>query len=161
LLALGAVERAAAHDAAPPPARAALAPPSASGPVSAPGPPAPAPRPPARPPTNLPPARTPFVGRSADLAALTPALDPTARTGPRLLTLGGVAGSGKTRLALAVAEAVRDAYADGVWLVELAPLPAGAAADPTAVAAAALAALGLPEQPGQDPLEALVAHLQP
>jgi predicted ATPase len=50
------------------------------------------------------------------VAALTQALDSTTRTGNRLLTLTGVAGSGKTRLALAVAEAVPDAYQDRVWL---------------------------------------------
>jgi non-specific serine/threonine protein kinase len=105
-------------------------------------------------------ARTSFVGRAAELAALTQALDPTARTGTRLLTLIGTPGCGKTRLGLAVAEAMHAAYADGVWLVELAPVPAGAA-DPTAVAAATLTALGLQERAGQDLLETLVAYLQP
>lgn len=72
-----------------------------------------------------------------------------------------MAGCGKTRLALAVAAAVRDGYADGVWLVELAPLPASPSPDPTAMAAAVLTALGLQEQPGRDLLDTLVAHLQP
>jgi len=113
-----------------------------------------------RPPTNLPPARTSFVGRAADLVALTQALDPVTGSGARLLTLSGVAGCGKTRLALAVADNVRDAYAEGVWLVELAPLPATASTDLTAVAAATLSALGLHEQPGQDLPDTLVAYLQ-
>jgi predicted ATPase len=94
------------------------------------------------------PARTTFVGRSRDLTALAPALAPAALAGPRLLTLTGVADSGKTRLALHVAEAVCDAYRDGVWMVELSPLPAGAGEDPTAVVAATLAALDLHEQTG-------------
>ncbi len=162
LTALGAVERAPASPAlsaaippAEPPAAVLLAVPD----------PAPTPEPAAarqstRPPTNLPPDRSSFVGREADLAALARALDPAAPAGARLVTLSGVAGSGKTRLALTVAETVRDRYDDGVWLVELAPLPADPSPDPTAVAAAMLASLGLREQPGQEASDTLVAHLQ-
>ncbi len=36
------------------------------------------------------------------------------------MVLTGVGGSGKTRLALKVAEELRDKYTDGMWLVELA-----------------------------------------
>jgi hypothetical protein len=111
---------------------------------------------PDRPPSNLP--GTSFVGRAADLAALTQALDPTTRHGTRLLTLSGVAGSGKTRLALAVAETVRDAYADRVWLVELVPLPASPSSEQTTVADAALTALGLLEQTSQNVADTLAMH---
>jgi hypothetical protein len=56
-----------------------------------------------------------FVGRTADLAALAQALEPAAGAARRLLTLTGVAGSGKTRLALQVAEAlVADDDAAGI-----------------------------------------------
>ena len=110
--------------------------------------------------SNLPSARTTFVGRAQDVATLTQVLDPATRTGTRLLTLIGVAGCGKTRLALMVAAAASAAYADGTWLVELAPLPASTDADPGSVAAAMLSSLDLPEQPGQDSLQTLIAHLQ-
>ncbi|HWE62212.1 MAG TPA: tetratricopeptide repeat protein, partial [Chloroflexota bacterium] len=163
LLALGAVEQAPARAAQPMPERAAPLPDAAT-----PAPPSiPAPAPPpaaapttARPPTNLPPARTSFVGRSSDVATLLQALDPATRAAARLLTVVGVAGCGKTRLALTVADALRDAYPDGVWLVELAPRPASSTADPTPVAEAIVSALGLHEQPGQDLVDTLVAHLQ-
>ncbi|MDT7713359.1 MAG: hypothetical protein QOG46_2117, partial [Pseudonocardiales bacterium] len=79
---------------------------------------------------NLPVALTPFVGRSRELDELS-----TLLAGSRLLTLTGVGGAGKTRLALQVAAAALPAYPDGIWMVELAPLRDGAQA-PSAVAAA-------------------------
>jgi predicted ATPase/Tfp pilus assembly protein PilF len=160
LLALGALDGETALDTAAAPAQVATPPEPAAAMVSAP-PPEPAPLPPApdRPPTNVRAARTTFVGRSTDLTALAQALDPAAG-GTRLLTLTGVAGSGKTRLALQVAEAVRDAYKDGVWLVELSPLPASAGADLTTVVPATLAALDLREQAGEELLDTLIASLR-
>jgi len=62
----------------------------------------------------------------------------------RLLTLTGVGGSGKTRLALEVARSLVGVCPDGVWLVELASLSDGELV-PQAVAGA----LGIKEQPGQ------------
>ena len=72
---------------------------------------------------NLPTPLTSFIGRERELADVQARL-----TGARLVTLTGVGGCGKTRLALEVARAVLDRYPDGVWLVELAAL-----ADPALV----------------------------
>jgi len=91
-----------------------------------PPPPSPGPAPPLAPLTS-------FVGRAAELAALTSLLPKT-----RLLTVTGVAGVGKTRLALEVAARCGGAYADGATVVELAP-----AGDDRPIAGVILAALGL------------------
>jgi predicted ATPase/DNA-binding SARP family transcriptional activator len=74
-------------------------------------------------PHTVPPALSAFVGRVRDLEELGAAL---ART--RLLTLTGVGGVGKTRLAreLAVRAAGGAAYPNGVWWIDLAPVAAGA-----------------------------------
>jgi predicted ATPase len=72
-------------------------------------------------PGNLPPETHGFVGRRTELTRLHAALDPG--VGPaRLVSVVGVGGVGKTRLALRAAAQVRDAYPDGVWLTELSPL---------------------------------------
>src|SRR5205823_150925 len=63
---------------------------------------------------NLPMPISSFVGREQELGEVTRQL-----AGARLLTLTGVGGCGKTRLALEVARAVLGRYPDGVWLVEL------------------------------------------
>lgn len=90
------------------------------------------------------------IGRESELAALAVLL-PTAR----LLTLTGVGGVGKTRLAIEVARAVQDDYADGVWLVELAAL-----AEPTLVPHTVARILGIAEQPGRSLTETLAGVLQ-
>ena len=66
---------------------------------------------------NLPAELTTFVGRRRELKDAKRRLSEA-----RLLTLTGSGGVGKTRLALRVAADVRRAFADGVWLVELADL---------------------------------------
>jgi len=96
-------------------------------------------------PTNLPTVRTKLIGRTDDVRALS---ELVARE--RLLTLTGVGGVGKTRLALGVAAAVAAEFADGCWMVELAPV-AGGDDVVTAVAAAMRA-------PTAD-LDALAAYL--
>jgi predicted ATPase/DNA-binding winged helix-turn-helix (wHTH) protein len=100
---------------------------------------APQARPPAR--HNLPDPRTRFIGRDAALADLARLLPST-----RLLTLTGIGGCGKTRLASQFALQQLDAFADGVWFVDLAPLK-----DAERVAAVCAAVLGLREE-GERPL---------
>ena len=95
---------------------------------------------------NLPAAPNALIGRGAELAAVASRLQAS-----RIVTVVGVGGSGKTRLAVEVARSVADGYRDGVWLVELAPV-----SDDAAVAGAAAAALGVtPEHGGSGMLERL------
>jgi predicted ATPase len=75
--------------------------------------------------------------------------------GIRLLTLTGPAGTGKTRLALAAAEAVRDGFPEGVWFVDLAPL-----ADPSGLLPMVAALLGVCEPSDWAPAERLCRHLE-
>ena len=74
-------------------------------------------------PGNLRPPTTSFIGREAELAEVQEALK-----AHRLVTLTGVGGVGKTRLATEVAARLADEFPDGVWFFELA-----AVADPAAV----------------------------
>ena len=85
---------------------------------------------------NLPQQLSSFVGRDqllADVAELV--------RSNRLVTLSGVGGVGKTRLALEVGAEMADEFPDGVWLVELAPV-----GDPSSVPAAIATALGITPQ---------------
>ena len=80
--------------------------------------------------TNLPRRPTALVGREHDVAGVATLL----RDAP-LVTLTGVGGVGKTRMALEVAGRERDLFPDGVWLCELAPLaPDGPVSDAVAAA---------------------------
>jgi predicted ATPase/DNA-binding CsgD family transcriptional regulator len=89
--------------------------------------------------TNLPTTISPFIGRNREIAEVKQLV----RT-HHLLTLTGIAGTGKTRLALRVAEEILDEFSDGVWFVDLAPLT-----DHTLVAKAISTSLGVFEQPGE------------
>ncbi len=71
-------------------------------------------------PTNLPTVLTELIGRSEDVERIVGLLEKE-----RLVTLTGVGGVGKTRLALAVAAASASSFPDGVWFVELAPATTG------------------------------------
>jgi non-specific serine/threonine protein kinase len=64
---------------------------------------------------NLPSQHTSFIGHDEDLREYAALLEQT-----RLLTLNGIGGCGKTRLALELAQAVLSSFADGVWFVDLA-----------------------------------------
>ena len=72
--------------------------------------------------TNLPRSTTPMVGREAELREL---LDLAASPEVRLVTLTGPGGSGKTRLATAVAAALGPSYRDGAYFVPLAAVTSG------------------------------------
>ncbi len=87
---------------------------------------------------GFPVALTSFVGRAEPLVEVSGLL-----AGHRLVTVTGPGGAGKTRLSVQVARQVADRFADGAWLVELAPV-----ADPGQVAAVMAAALGVREQLG-------------
>nr|EJJ01719.1 multi-domain regulatory protein [Rhodococcus sp. JVH1] len=92
---------------------------------------------------------TSFVGRRRELTETKGLLSVT-----RLVTLTGVGGVGKTRLALRVAANVRRAFDDGVWLIELGELH-----DPELLADTVVVALGLREQSSNPSLELLAEHL--
>jgi predicted ATPase len=100
---------------------------------------------------NLPLQSTSLIGREQELVELARALDQT-----RLLTLTGVAGIGKTRLALALAQRQGRFYADGAWFVELAPL-----ADEWFVAQAVATTVSVLLAPVTDPVTALVEFFRP
>ncbi|MER6345514.1 ATP-binding protein [Streptomyces sp. NPDC001595] len=96
---------------------------------------------------NLPCELDAFVGRTAELAGLAAALDAA-----RLVTVTGVGGVGKSRLAARVA--ARSVPRDGVWRAELAALR-----DPEFVDYAVVEALGLTDHTRRLPRETLLDHL--
>ena len=101
-------------------------------------------------PGNLRPPTTSFIGRAAELAEVQEALK-----AHRLVTLTGVGGVGKTRLALEVASELAGEFPDGVWFFELA-----AVTDPAAVPDAVAAVLGITQQPGKSLADSVAAALE-
>jgi predicted ATPase len=101
-------------------------------------------------PGNLRPALTSFIGRESELDEVHAAVK-----AHRLVTLTGVGGVGKTRLALEVAARLVDEFPDGVWFFELA-----AVNDPAAVPDAVAAVLGIIQQPGKSVANSVAAALE-
>ncbi|WP_205470942.1 BTAD domain-containing putative transcriptional regulator [Nocardioides sp. SYSU D00038] len=125
--------------------------------------PAPAPAVPARPAaaeapatgglrSDVVPPSSPLLGREQEVAYVRSLLEGSTQ---RLVTLTGVGGVGKTRLAHAVAEAAAASYRDGAVVVSLAPL-----SDPATVLPEVGRATGLSGVEGLDPVPALVEHLR-
>jgi predicted ATPase/DNA-binding CsgD family transcriptional regulator len=99
---------------------------------------------------NLPFQLTSLIGREKEISEVGRLL--VEKT--RLLTLTGPGGSGKTRLALAVAADMVGGFDDGVWLIELAPL-----SDQDLVPQAIASVLGVRETPGTALVDSLCVHL--
>lgn len=100
--------------------------------------------------SNLPDEMTSFVGRRQELAEVERLL----RSATRLVTLIGVGGAGKKRLALRVAGWLQRSFGDGVWLVELAALP-----DSTLLARTVADVLGVRDHSARPPLSVLAESL--
>jgi predicted ATPase len=98
---------------------------------------------------NLPSQATSFVGREAEVSELSGLVREH-----RLVTLTGVGGVGKTRLALRVASELVAEFAGGAWLIELAPV-----SDPAAVPDSAATALGITPRDGLAATDAIVEAL--
>jgi predicted ATPase/class 3 adenylate cyclase len=99
---------------------------------------------------NLPVELSTFVGRSHEVKALGEEL-----ADHRLVTLIGVGGTGKTRLAIETGIAVSASFPDGCWIVELAPVTVDAA-----VPFAFAAGLGITAPPDRDVTDDVVARLR-
>jgi predicted ATPase/DNA-binding CsgD family transcriptional regulator len=98
---------------------------------------------------NLPAEVNSFVGRRREAAELKRLLESS-----RLVTVTGIGGLGKTRLALKVALEARRAFPGGVWFVDLSALQ-----DPGQLAEEVGVALGLRDQSGRQPSATLIEYL--
>jgi predicted ATPase/class 3 adenylate cyclase len=101
-------------------------------------------------PGNLPLQVSSFIGRDRDLGRVARALEQA-----RVVTLTGVGGVGKTRLALQVAAEVLPEFREGAWLCELAAIR-----DPDGVVGAVAAVFGVTARAGQSLEESLVEFLR-
>jgi predicted ATPase/tRNA A-37 threonylcarbamoyl transferase component Bud32 len=98
---------------------------------------------------NLPKDRTRFIGRNQELSDCTQVLERS-----RLLTLAGLGGCGKTRLAIKLAESLTSKFPSGVWFVDLAPLT-----ETSRVVGAVAQVLGLREEADKDLNDLVTAHI--
>ncbi len=98
---------------------------------------------------QLPVRLTPLVGRESELDDIVQALHRN-----RLITLTGPGGTGKTRLALAAARTAEASFPGGACWVALAQID-----DPAIAGQAVATQLGVPDTPGQDPIEAIAKHV--
>ena len=102
---------------------------------------------------ELPAPVTSLIGRQKEIGQLGDLLQ---RHGTRLVTVTGLGGSGKSRVALALAERMRDSFANGVAFVDLAPVD-----DPRLVVVAMAQQLGVAERADEDLLQTLSRWLAP
>jgi len=100
--------------------------------------------------TNLPAQLTSFIGRENEMPIVRQLISEH-----RLVTLVGAGGCGKTRLACEVAAKLLSDYPDGVWFVDLAPIP-----DEGLVAKEITEALKIPEAPGQSIIDTLIDKIK-
>ena len=102
-------------------------------------------------PNNLPAQLSTFIGREKEVGQIKKYLEKH-----RLVTLTGSGGVGKTRLAIQVASELLEAYPNGVWLVELAPLT-----DPDLVTQTVCTTLNVTPQGNVPAWNALSDYLKP
>jgi predicted ATPase/DNA-binding SARP family transcriptional activator/Tfp pilus assembly protein PilF len=100
--------------------------------------------------SNLPVQVSSFIGREKEQDEIINLI-----TKDRLVTLTGVGGIGKTRLALKAAHQVLNTFTDGVWFIDLAPL-----SDPALVPYTTINTMGLIEQANRPPQTILIDFLQ-
>ena len=99
---------------------------------------------------NLPGQLTSFIGREREIVEVCQQVRQH-----RLVTLNGSGGTGKTRLALRVAEELLDEFPDGIWYVELAPI-----VEPESIAQEIISRLGLQNDATGSPQSILINYLR-
>jgi len=99
---------------------------------------------------NLPLQLTNFIGREKEIADVIRLHEEA-----RLVTLIGPGGTGKTRLSIEVANELLAQYADGVWMVELAPI-----LDPLLISRTIAIAIGLRDEPHRPVIDVLCDYLR-